>query len=109
MVFLENMPPVIWLTSMHKNRVAGFESQIHPNMGYTFAKKKGCSDYDLYNCVKCKDVWKQKKKADEFCQGLVSIKISGNTFLTNPDEHPHICIGSTIDTRWIQIIANHSY
>lgn len=103
------MPPVTWLVSVRKNQVAAYESRNYPGMGYTFAMKKPCNEYDLYSCVNCKSVYKKKKKADELCATVNCIKIQGDHFLSNPDDINHICIGDPIDTRWSKIIAEHSY
>jgi hypothetical protein len=109
-VILRMLFPVRWITNRNKKNSAAFESLVHPGKGYLFLWKKDCTGYSNYDCSRCRAVRNRKKRENEHCSPILVIRISGESFLSNPDELDHICIDDLhVNTDWDQIVVDHHY
>jgi len=78
--------PIRWLISQKKASVAGYQSQLYPEMGYVFGKKKnGPTGIDYYQCLLCKRVAEKNNKLNDQQRNILrTLRVSGDSFLSNP-------------------------
>jgi hypothetical protein len=98
-----------WLTTQKNHRQAAYQSTHYPETGYVFKLTKHCAEWDLYTCVFCVSISKQKKSNHEHCPSISTIRVIGDRFQQDPEGLNHICEGENIDRSWAKIIVAHYY
>jgi len=100
-----------WIINRKKNRQAAYESVSKPGTGYLFNLRKSTKQgWDLYGCSFCTSISNEKRKQNENCASIPSIRVNGNNFMENPGDLTHICHDDeNMDRSWAKIIVNHFY
>lgn len=103
---------VRWVTNRNKQQSPAFKSRQHANAGYIFLFTKHAqnNEFTYYSCSNCRKISEIRKKNDEHCPSVPTIKVNGNQFLQDPDSLKHVCIeDARVDSSWDKILVQNHY